>query len=222
MKYLVMVYGSTDPSPDSVENLAMEDGLTAFKDELAGTGELVSSAGLGRPEDGRVAGPGQQRERAPGDAPAFGRAGEPVVVGARDGVRVRFGRGQHRVVADVVRGDMAQPFGGARPGGPDPGGVQEVLGGGGRCRGPEERHDLVDARANPWARVRDHGVEGEDLAQAVPVAPVDREAVPGEQVIDLGAVRRRQQAGGRAAHAAPPARAIPPARWARRSSRNPA
>jgi hypothetical protein len=54
MKYLVLVYGSTDPSPDSEENVAMEDGLMAFKDELAGTGELVSSVGLGHPEDGRV------------------------------------------------------------------------------------------------------------------------------------------------------------------------
>lgn len=53
MKYLVLIYGDDTLTGSAADLQAMRE-LTKFKDELAGTGELVSSEGLGFPRDGRV------------------------------------------------------------------------------------------------------------------------------------------------------------------------
>jgi hypothetical protein len=49
MKYLVLIYGDYRSA-----DLAAVRALTTFKDELAVTGELVSSEGLSYPSEGRV------------------------------------------------------------------------------------------------------------------------------------------------------------------------
>jgi hypothetical protein len=55
MKYLVLIFGTADnPWTGSDEDVAALHGLMALKDELAASGELVSSEGLSLPEDGRV------------------------------------------------------------------------------------------------------------------------------------------------------------------------
>ena len=53
MKYLVLIYGD-DTLAGSAAELQVVRELTKFKDELAGTGELVSSEGLALPSEGRV------------------------------------------------------------------------------------------------------------------------------------------------------------------------
>ncbi|TWD80823.1 hypothetical protein FB561_1917 [Kribbella amoyensis] len=55
MKYLVLIYGTTDDTwTGSAEDVAAIRALTALKQELAESGELVSSEGLSLPADGRV------------------------------------------------------------------------------------------------------------------------------------------------------------------------
>jgi len=55
MKYLVLIFGSTDNTwTGSDEDVAALQGLMALKDELAASGELVSSEGLSLPGDGRI------------------------------------------------------------------------------------------------------------------------------------------------------------------------
>ena len=51
MNYLVLIYGQ-DPPPVNAWQAVRE--LTLLKDELAGSGELVSSEGLAVPADGKV------------------------------------------------------------------------------------------------------------------------------------------------------------------------
>jgi hypothetical protein len=53
MKYLVLIYGD-DTLSGSPADLTAVRALTSFKDELAVTGELVSSEGLALPGEGRV------------------------------------------------------------------------------------------------------------------------------------------------------------------------
>jgi hypothetical protein len=53
MKYLVLIYGD-DSSSGSAAGLEAVRALTKFKDELAVSGELVSSEGLAFPSEGRV------------------------------------------------------------------------------------------------------------------------------------------------------------------------
>ncbi|NEA33078.1 YciI family protein [Streptomyces sp. SID13031] len=53
MKYLVLIYGD-DTLTGSPADLQVTRELTKLKDELAGTGELVSSEGLDFPGEGRV------------------------------------------------------------------------------------------------------------------------------------------------------------------------
>lgn len=53
MKYLVLIYGD-DTWTSATADLQAIGALTKFKDELAGTGELVSSEGLTFPSEGRV------------------------------------------------------------------------------------------------------------------------------------------------------------------------
>jgi hypothetical protein len=53
MKYLVLIYGD-DTVTGSAAELQVVRELTKFKDELAGTGELVSSEGLALAGQGRV------------------------------------------------------------------------------------------------------------------------------------------------------------------------
>lgn len=53
MKYLVLIYGD-DTWTGSAADLQVVRELTEFKDELAGSGELVSSEGLTFASDGRV------------------------------------------------------------------------------------------------------------------------------------------------------------------------
>jgi hypothetical protein len=52
MKYLVLIYGNAS-STGSEQDLQGVRELMAFKDELAGTGELVSSEGLTFPNEGK-------------------------------------------------------------------------------------------------------------------------------------------------------------------------
>ncbi len=55
MKYLVLIYGTTDDTwTGSDQDVAAIRALTALKHELAASGELVSSEGLSLPGDGRV------------------------------------------------------------------------------------------------------------------------------------------------------------------------
>ena len=92
MKYLVLIYGQ-DASPERARQGVRD--LTAFKDELAGTGELVSSEGLLQPTDGKV-------------------------VQVRDGVRVvtdgPFGEAKEQLagyfMVDVADDDRAQQLAG--------------------------------------------------------------------------------------------------------------
>ena len=51
MNYLVLIYGQ-DPPAENAWQAVRE--LTLLKDELAGSGELVSSEGLAMPADGKV------------------------------------------------------------------------------------------------------------------------------------------------------------------------
>ncbi|TDO30725.1 hypothetical protein EV643_13550 [Kribbella sp. VKM Ac-2527] len=77
MKYLVLIYGTTDDTwTGSAEDVAAIRALTALKDELAASGELVSSEGLSLPRDGRVV---QVREgvKVVTDGP-FGEAKEQI------------------------------------------------------------------------------------------------------------------------------------------------
>jgi hypothetical protein len=53
MKYLVLIYGD-DTLTGSPADLRAVRELTAYKAELAGSGELVSSEGLRLPGEGRV------------------------------------------------------------------------------------------------------------------------------------------------------------------------
>ncbi|MFI5710532.1 YciI family protein [Kribbella sp. NPDC051620] len=53
MKYLVLIYGD-DTLTGSPADLDAVRALTKFKDELAVSGELVSSEGLAFPSEGRV------------------------------------------------------------------------------------------------------------------------------------------------------------------------
>ena len=55
MKYLVLIYGNADESwTGSEQDLQSLRDLMTLKDELAGTGELVSSEGLTFPSEGKV------------------------------------------------------------------------------------------------------------------------------------------------------------------------
>ena len=55
MKYLVLIFSNTDDFwTGSVEDLLALRGLFALRDELAATGELVSSEGLSLPRDGKI------------------------------------------------------------------------------------------------------------------------------------------------------------------------
>jgi hypothetical protein len=53
MKYVVMIFRSTDRIPSDADQQALGR-LVALKDELAASGELVSSEGLHLPEEGRI------------------------------------------------------------------------------------------------------------------------------------------------------------------------
>jgi hypothetical protein len=55
MKYLVLIFSNTEASwTGSEEDLQALRGLFALRDELAATGELVSSEGLSLPQDGKI------------------------------------------------------------------------------------------------------------------------------------------------------------------------
>ena len=55
MKYLILIHGSTEQGWNASEqDLQVVRDLTTLKDELAGTGELVSSEGLTFPTEGKV------------------------------------------------------------------------------------------------------------------------------------------------------------------------
>ena len=55
MKYLTLIYGNADESwTGSERDLRGLRDLMTFRDELAGTGELVSAEGLGFPSEGKV------------------------------------------------------------------------------------------------------------------------------------------------------------------------
>jgi hypothetical protein len=92
VKYLVLIYGQ-DSSPEQAWHGVRD--LTAFRDELAGTGELVSSEGLQLPADGKI-------------------------VQIRDGVRVvtdgPFGEAKEQLagyfMVDVADDDRAQQIAG--------------------------------------------------------------------------------------------------------------
>jgi hypothetical protein len=92
VKYLVLIYGQ-DSSPQQAWQGVRD--LTAFRDELAGTGELVSSEGLLEPPNGKV-------------------------VRIRDGVRVvtdgPFGEAKEQLagyfMVDVADDDRAQQIAG--------------------------------------------------------------------------------------------------------------
>lgn len=77
MNYLVLTFSSADaPWTGSAEDLQSLQDLSALRDELAATGELVSAEGLAAPADGRVV---QVRDgaRVITDGP-FGEAKEQV------------------------------------------------------------------------------------------------------------------------------------------------
>lgn len=55
MKYVILIHGNTDDTwTGSAGDVATVRALTTLKDELAASGELVSSEGLSFPSEGKV------------------------------------------------------------------------------------------------------------------------------------------------------------------------
>jgi hypothetical protein len=75
MKYLVLIYGNSDGS-SSEQQLKRSRDLTKLKEELAGSGELVSAEGLSLPGEGRIV-QVRQGDRVVSDGP-FGEAKEQL------------------------------------------------------------------------------------------------------------------------------------------------
>ncbi|ADB29371.1 YCII-related protein [Kribbella flavida DSM 17836] len=105
MKYLVLIYGTTDDTwTGSDDDIAAVRALTELKRDLTGTGELVSSEGLSYPSSGRVV---QVRDgvRVVTDGP-FGEAKEQIagyfMVDASDERAQEIAGQVSRIVGDRV------------------------------------------------------------------------------------------------------------------------